>query len=92
MKKIRFKYFTTISIIFIFCRFLNGQELSEINKKALLTVNGGCSINQIAYFTNDTLKGRDPFAFTFMANLNFSIYGWTIPFSVIYSNRRWSYQ
>ena len=72
--------------------FINAQDLSNINKTPLLSTSGGISLNQVFFNTNDTLSRRDPYAYTLMANLNLAVHGWSIPLSVIYSNRKWSYQ
>jgi len=71
---------------------MNAQDLGNIGKTPLLTANGGVSFNQVFFDSNDSLSLRDPYAYTFMANLNVSVYGWSVPLSVLYSNRQWSYQ
>jgi len=81
-----------ISYLLLISCFANAQELSNIGKKPFLTLTGGISLNQIGYFTGDTLSRRNPYSYTFMASLNVSIYGWSIPLSLTYSNRQWSYQ
>ncbi len=73
------------------CLFSTAQELSNIGKSPLLTTSGGISLNQVYYHSDDTLSQRNPYAYTLMANLNLSVYGWSVPLSAVYSNRQWSY-
>lgn len=86
-----FSYIQFLGFILI-TQVIQAQELSNIGKSPLLNISGGISLNQIGSFTSDTLSLRDPYSFTFMANLDISVYGWSIPLSVLYSNRQWSYQ
>ncbi len=71
--------------------FSFAQELSNIGKSPLLTTSGGISLNQVFYHSGDTLSQRNPYSYTLMANLNLSVYGWSVPLSAVYSNRQWSY-
>lgn len=70
---------------------LHSQELSNIGKSPMLATTGGISLNQIYFNSNDSLSRRDPYTYTFTANLNLALYGWSIPVSAIYSNQKWSY-
>jgi hypothetical protein len=74
------------------CRYATGQELSNIGKSPLLQINGGLSVNQTFNWSDVPGSYRQPYAYTLMANLNFSVYGWSIPLSGMFSNRQWSYQ
>lgn len=71
--------------------FSFAQDLSNIGKSPWLATSGGISLNQVYYHTGDTLSQRKPYAYTLMANLNLSVYGWSVPLSAVYSNRQWSY-
>lgn len=74
---------------FVACT-LNAQDLGKIGKEKFLKVNGGISANSIFYSSND-LNRRNPFSYYLNGNLNFSLYGWSIPVSFSYSNRTFSY-
>ncbi|PSL44256.1 hypothetical protein CLV51_106122 [Chitinophaga niastensis] len=64
------------------------QRLDAIGKEPPLKVNGGVSLEQVAYFSSGLAEGRrDPYNFFFNGNLNISIYGWSVPFSFNYSNQ-----
>ncbi|MDP4226437.1 MAG: hypothetical protein Q8910_08650, partial [Bacteroidota bacterium] len=71
---------------------LCGQELSNIGKSPLFNLNGGLSINQTYNWSDVNGSYDKPYAYTLAANLNLSVYGWSIPVSGMYSNRKWSYQ
>ncbi|NJO70314.1 MAG: hypothetical protein HC830_14450 [Bacteroidetes bacterium] len=71
---------------------LSAQDIASIGKTPAVNISGGMSFNQVLFGSNDTLSLRDPYAYTLMANLNLSVYGWSVPLSAIYSNRQWSYQ
>lgn len=83
-------------VIFWLFLFVSGpalaQDLSSVGKSPALSVNGGVSLNQVFFGSNDTLSLRDPYAYTFMANLNLSVFGWSVPLSAVYSSHKWSYQ
>lgn len=85
------KHFCTL-LLLIICQYATAQELSNIGKSPLLQINGGLSVNQTFNWSDVPGSYRQPYAYTLMANLNFSVYGWSIPLSGMYSNRQWSYQ
>lgn len=76
------------------CLTLSGyaQELSNIGKSPVLTVDGGISANQVWNISDQGNNQRQPYSYILSANLNFSLYGWSIPVSAMYSNKNWSYQ
>lgn len=86
------KVLAAICVSFLNITSLWAQDLSSVGKSSPVTMNGGLSFNQVFFDSNDTLSLRDPYAYTLMANVNFSVFGWSIPLSAVYSNRKWSYQ
>jgi hypothetical protein len=83
--------FVSIVILSIFSG-LNAQELSNVGKSPLMTVSGGLSVNQVLFWSHGgSSSSREPYAYTLTGNLNLAIYGWSIPLSVIYSNKQWSH-
>jgi hypothetical protein len=82
---------TLLLLAFFFACLSHAQELSNIGKSPLLATNGGIALNQIFFNSNDSLARRDPYTYTFTANLNLSLYGWSVPVSAMYSNQKWSY-
>lgn len=88
-----------ITSILYFCVFLSfnqiitAQDLGLIGKeKKPLKITGGISINQVFYESLGSQTGRDPYTYYLAGNLNFNLYGWSIPFSYTYSNQQSSFQ
>lgn len=69
------------------------QDLETIGKeKKPLHVNGGVSVAQTAYAVTGMSSRRDPYNFYITGNLNFSLYGWSVPLSFNYSNHGVTFQ
>ncbi|WP_133259551.1 hypothetical protein [Pseudochryseolinea flava] len=66
--------------------------MESIGKEKPLTVTGGISLNQIFYTANGIDSRRDPYTYFASGNVNFSLYGWSVPFSFSYSNQNTSFQ
>ena len=81
-----------IMLLLIICSTVWGQELSNVGKSPLLKVDGGIALNQDWHWSDLPGSYRQPYAYTLVANLNLSIYGWSIPLSGMFSNKHWSYQ
>jgi hypothetical protein len=79
-------------LLTIICSAVWGQELSNVGKSPLLKVDGGIALNQDWHWSDLPGSYRQPYAYTLVANLNLSIYGWSIPLSGMFSNKHWSYQ
>lgn len=62
------------------------QNLEQIGTKDMLKVNGGFNFNSTFYHADGIAARRDPLAWFFSGNINFSILDWSIPFSYSYSN------
>ncbi len=66
----------------------HAQQLDAIGREQPLKVNGGLSLEQIAYASSGLSEGRrDPYNFFLSGNLDINIYGWSVPFSFNYSNQ-----
>src|ERR1051326_5195128 len=74
--------------IFLFCapRLSFAQNLEKIGDKDMLKVSGGFNFNSTFYHADGIIPRRDPFAWFFSGNINFSILDWSIPFTYTYSN------
>ncbi len=70
----------------------NGQNLESIGKEKPLSVTGGVSLNQIFYTANGISSRRDPYSYFASGNINFSLYGWSVPLSFSISNQNKSFQ
>ena len=69
-----------------------GQNLETIGKEKPLTISGGLSLNQIFYGVHGIDSRRDPYSYYASGNINFSLYGWSVPLSFSLSNQNVSYQ
>jgi hypothetical protein len=83
------RQFILLLLLFFTCPAF-AQNIESIGKGPLLKVNGGISGNVINYTSNGPQR-RDPLNYFLSGNLNFSIYGWSIPFYFSYSNRNFNY-
>lgn len=71
---------------------LSAQNLETIGKEKALTVSGGVSLNQIIYAASGIDSRRDPYSYYASGNINFRLYGWSVPLSFALSNQSVSYQ
>lgn len=71
---------------------LSAQNLEAIGKERPLTINGGIAVNQIFYTARGIDSRRDPYSYFATGNLNFSLYGWSIPLSFSLSNQNVTFQ
>ena len=64
------------------------QDLGAIGDAKPISISGSFSSSNIFYSSFGTASRRDPFSFFLSGSLNFSIYGWSVPLSVNYSNQQ----
>ena len=85
---ILFKKLCITSFLILICSiYSQAQQLDAVGKGALLKVSGSIATNQIAYFANGISSRRDPYNYFVSGNLNFDIYGWSVPLGFTYSNQ-----
>ena len=84
--------YAIIVLFFLSGHSLFSQNLESIGKENPLTVSGGVSVNQIFYANNGLDSRRDPYSFFASGNINFDLYGWSVPLSFAYSNQQVSFQ
>lgn len=89
---LKIKYY----IVFLFIAFtvfeLQGQDLSQIGKGEAIKVNGGISVSQLFNSSFGGEQRRDPYNYYLNGNLNFSIYGLSIPLTFNFSNQQFGFQ
>lgn len=68
------------------------QNLESIGKEKPLAVSGGVSLSQIFYTASGVESRRDPYSYFASGNVNFSLYGWSVPLSFSVSNQNTSFQ
>lgn len=65
------------------------QDLELIGKeKNPFKVSGSLSANQIFYGVSGIESRRQPYNYFLSGNVNFSLYGWSVPLSFTYSNQQ----
>lgn len=84
--------YLALTFVLSFNQQVIGQNLENIGTEKPLKVTGGISANQIFYDAVGGSSGRDPYTYYLSGNLNFNLYGWSIPLSYIYSNQQSSFQ
>ncbi len=82
----------SILIGFGLCFSVKAQNLETIGKENPITINGGLSLNQIFYAVDGIDSRRDPYSYYASGNINFNLYGWSVPLSFTYSNQQGSFQ
>ncbi|MEX2336125.1 MAG: hypothetical protein WD555_02500 [Fulvivirga sp.] len=70
----------------------NSQNLESIGNENPLTISGGVSLNQIFYAVEGIESRRDPYSYYASGNINFNLYGWSVPLSFTWSNQQDSFQ
>jgi len=88
----KIKYYITISLLAFSVFQLNGQDLSQIGKGEAIKVNGGLSVSQLFNTSFGGDQRRDPYNYYLNGNLNFSIYGLSIPLTFNFSNQQFGFQ
>ena len=67
------------------------QDLSQIGKGKAIKVNGGLSLSQLYNTAFGGDLSREPYSYYLNGNINFSIYGLSIPLSFNFSNEQFGY-
>ncbi|MTI27035.1 hypothetical protein E1163_18910 [Fulvivirga kasyanovii] len=73
-------------------QLLFAQNFESVGKENPLTITGGASLNQIFYAVDGIESRRNPYSYYASGNVNFNLYGWSIPLSFTWSNQQGSFQ
>jgi hypothetical protein len=83
-------------LIILFLLFLSfacfSQNLESIGKASPLKISGGFNATGIGYAASGLTARRDPFNYFLTGNLNFEIYGMSVPLTFSYSNQNASFR
>ncbi len=71
-----------IVLLGVFQTKVYAQDLEKIGKKDPIKVNGGLSFSNIFYAVDGIQARRDPSLWFMSGNINFNLYGWSVPLSV----------
>jgi hypothetical protein len=82
-----------LSLVLAFCAGspLAAQNLESIGREKPFSFSGGISLGQIFYASDAIARRRDPYSYIASANLNLSVYEWTIPLAFTLSNKHRSF-
>jgi hypothetical protein len=86
------RFLTVVSLILLSVTSGFTQNIETIGKSKAVSVTGGVSLNQVAYAVRGIESRRDPYTYYASGNINFSLYGWSVPLSFAYSNHRTTFQ
>lgn len=87
------KLFALIALVLlVFYQNVQSQNLEAIGKEKPVTVTGGVSLSQIFYTASGVESRRDPYTYFASGNVNFNLYGWSVPLSFSVSNQSTSFQ
>ncbi|MCF6352938.1 MAG: hypothetical protein L3J06_07995 [Cyclobacteriaceae bacterium] len=76
------------SMLLVCFSFIHAQDLSKIGKAPPIKVTGGANVTGIFYDAKGIPNRRDPLTYFLNANLNFDVYGMSIPLSFSYTNQQ----
>jgi len=82
---------TRYLLILAFCfslPYAKSQDLSKVGNSKPIKLSGAISTNQIFYHALGLETYRDPYSFFMNGNLNFDLYGLSVPLSFSYSNQQ----
>ena len=66
------------------------QDLENIAKQKPLRISGTIGGNYSSTFTNDTGRAPLPSSYNFNANINFDVFGFSVPLTVVLSNGKFN--
>ncbi|HET8858813.1 hypothetical protein [Marivirga sp.] len=89
---LKIKYYIAFLVLSLSIFKLKGQDLSQIGKGEAIKVNGGVSVSQLFNSSFGGENRRDPYNYYLNGNLNFSIYGLSIPLTFNFSNQQFGFQ
>lgn len=84
----RFIIFCSI-LVLLSWKILLSQDIERLGdrfKGKAFTYNGAVSLNSVIYGNNGIANRREPFSYVLSGNVNFSLYGWNMPFRFRYSD------
>lgn len=89
MKKILQK---SIAAIFFVCvaGCVYSQNIDNIGKQKPLRISGSIGGNYSSTFTNDTGRAPLPSSYNINANINFDVFGFSVPLTVVLSNGKFN--
>ncbi len=81
------KYLFLFSLLFLVSNAIYGQDLSNLKEQKPIQFSGSLNANLNFYSTNREFRARDPFVWTLSGNPTLRLYGITLPFSFVLSQK-----
>jgi len=88
MVKLYFRSILCLSFLLSLSQFSFSQDLENIKKQKPVDLSGSLSVRFNSFSTTATNSLRDPFFWTISGNPTLSIYGITLPFSLVVSDKQ----
>jgi hypothetical protein len=77
-------------LLFLLSTVVHAQDLGQIGKKDAIKMNGSLSMMNVFYASDGISARRPPSTWFINGNVNFNIYGWSVPLSVTMSQNNTS--
>ena len=76
----------SVLMLFLLAAPLSAQDISQIAKSDPLIITGAIGTRNTYYHSSGSISYASPLSNMVYANLNVSVYGFSMPFSFYYSN------
>lgn len=86
-----YRFILTKALFLCFPFFVSGQQLDQADGKKSFSIHGNFSANLIGYSVQGIENRMSPFSLLLAANANVSAYGFEMPFSFRYSDKKADY-
>lgn len=87
--KIRLVFALSVSMVGIKA---NAQDLSNLKNQKPFSYSGALEVRSIGYQMNGAPDRRNPLSLIVSGSPTLSLYGWDIPFSIVYADRKTNFQ
>lgn len=78
--------------LFVLTKPLFAQDIANIKNAKPFSYSGALEVRTIGYQMNGAANRRNPFSLILSGSPTLSIYGWDVPFSVVYTDRKTNFQ
>jgi hypothetical protein len=85
------RYFLFVVLLIFCCRAVLAQDLSQLKNQKPFAIDGTLSTTANFYNISGKESTRDPFNYLLSGNVNVSVYGFSMPFSFMYSGQNIAY-
>lgn len=79
-------------LVLMVCIGANAQDLTNLKNQKPFSYSGALEVRSIGYQMSGAPDRRNPFSLIVSGSPTISLYGWDIPFSVVYADRKTNFQ